>query len=93
MSENTFICAHCGKSCTSKEVHAVRGDFLCASCLTELTTQCTHCGDYLYHEDNEGTEEPLHWLITAYSTTMSHCAKNWVCRRHISKRIAMLPRS
>ena len=54
-AEKTFICDCCGKEHPVSDRHEIhRGDVLCSQCVQLHTVQCSHCGKYLYRDDNEG---------------------------------------
>lgn len=57
MSENTFICAHCGQSYPTQEGHMVGNDQLCHNCMESETVQCIHCGAHVYNDLNSGTDD------------------------------------
>ena len=55
--EETFVCDCCGKEHPVSDRHEIhRGDVLCSRCVQLHTVQCSHCGKYMYRDDNEGDE-------------------------------------
>lgn len=57
MENTTFTCDHCGQEHPISERHVIhRGHQLCSACLATETVRCTHCGQHMYLDDNEGDE-------------------------------------
>lgn len=59
------ICAQCGSQAPESELYTFEGHALCLRYLEENTVLCRECGEWIWREDNAGTEDgpPLPELL------------------------------
>ena len=50
------ICAHCGEYLSAEDGVYFEDQFFCPDCLEELTVFCHHCGERIWREANNGTD-------------------------------------
>lgn len=72
-----FVCEHCGKVLTEENSILVDDDYLCESCVEELTSCCSRCGRRIYNSDNAGDEDLVlcQSCYDYYYTTCERCGR------------------
>ena len=75
MSEERFMCDHCGETFPCSELIAVGEDYLCSACADERTAHCDDCGRRIYLEDDEGDDCRVlcHSCRERHYTTCDRC--------------------
>ena len=75
MTENTFICEHCGSEYPAEQCISLDGEDICAACAEEETRICSICGERIWQDNNAGDEDtPLcQCCYERYYTNCTRC--------------------
>ena len=69
---DTFVCSHCGKTCSVDDMKTFDGEEICKECYENETVVCSHCGDRIWADDAAG--DCNHILCdTCYSRYYTDC--------------------
>ncbi|MCH5192426.1 MAG: amidoligase family protein [Oscillospiraceae bacterium] len=74
---DTFICSHCGYTCSLDDMETFDGEEICQECYDDETVICSHCGDRIWADDVAGDSNHIlcDRCYTRYYTDCEDCGR------------------